>query len=102
MTEATNIVAESHGPFGVAFQRDCVCRKSKDRINRVKQFRKELDATLQQIRDGQSSDEIRVATEKIREAIMWLGLELERLNNGASCYWHGHDPSNAAEDALGL
>ena len=59
-----------------------------------KTWRAELDATLQKLRAKPGSRERSLAVTKIQEAIMWLGMDLKRLNDGVSCYPGSYDPAN--------
>lgn len=44
-----------------------------------KEMRKELDASLQKLKESIGSRERSLAITKIQEAIMWLGMDLKRL-----------------------
>lgn len=69
------------------------------KINATKHWRKELDVVLQQLRPPTDhSRERSEAITKIQSAIMWLGMDLEEMAGGVSCYEHGYDPSNAKVD----
>lgn len=53
-------------------------------IASTKQLRKELDATLQNLRKAEldrRSRERSLALTKIQEAIMWLGMDLKAIND---------------------
>ncbi len=72
-----------------------------DQIKESKQFRKDLDATLQRIKGAaRSSRERFIAITKIQEAIMWLGMDLKALNDGKSCYKDGYNPDSATVDPV--
>lgn len=58
-----------------------------------KEARKELDAILQKVKALPSSRERSLAITKIQEAIMWLGMDLKRLND-ISPYPEGKNPLN--------
>lgn len=60
----------------------------------VKSFRQQLDATLQQMKAGGSTRERALAITKVQEAIMWLGMDLKRINDGVSCYPGSYDPKD--------
>lgn len=84
-------------------------------VMHTKQWRAALDAVLQDIKQAtafrdngprpqpgavhlpicRNSDERQEAAKKIKEAIMWLGLDLKALNDGQTCYPDGYDASNA-------
>lgn len=44
-----------------------------------KEMRKDLDASLQKLKEAYGSRERSLAITKIQEAIMWLGMDLKRL-----------------------
>lgn len=68
-------------------------------IAATKTWRRDLDTVLQQLKPPTDrSRERALAITKIQEAIMWLGLDLEEMAGGVSCYKHGYDPSNAEVD----
>lgn len=84
---------------------DSVCRELsvvERNIRESERFRVDLDGLLQVLKVSNSgfglSEERSTAVMKIQEAIMWLGMDLERLNDGVSCHEHGYDPSNAKVD----
>ncbi len=45
-----------------------------------KQLRKDLDEKIQAIKSLPSSRERSIAITKLQEAVMWLGMDLKRLN----------------------
>jgi hypothetical protein len=45
-----------------------------------KAMRAELDSTLQKVKGSPSSRERSLVITKIQEAVMWLGMDLKRLN----------------------
>lgn len=45
-----------------------------------KQLRKELDEKIQEVKNLPSSRERSLAITKLQEAVMWLGMDLKRLN----------------------
>lgn len=50
-------------------------------VREVKEWRRDLDATLQRIKNSiPSSREKSLTITKIQEGIMWLGMELKRMN----------------------
>ena len=59
-----------------------------------KTFRQQLDAVLQGVKAAQPSRERALTRTKIEEAIMWLGMDLKRINDGVSCYPGGYDPKD--------
>lgn len=58
-----------------------------------KQLRKSLDAQLQELKQLVPSRERALAITKLQESIMWLGMDLKRLNE-ANPYPNSKDPSN--------
>lgn len=63
-------------------------------IGETKQFRKDLDAVLQRLRkSSRKSPERDVAILKIREAVMWLGMDLKELGTPTP-YPSSYDPSS--------
>lgn len=64
--------------------RDIICNK---------QLRKDLDEDLQNLKSCPKSRERAIAITKIQEAIMWLGMDLKRLNE-PNPYPDSYDTSN--------
>lgn len=58
-----------------------------------KEMRKELDASLQKLKESIGSRERSLAITKIQEAIMWLGMDLKRLGE-ENPYPESKDPSS--------
>ena len=64
-----------------------------------KELRRDLDAQLQKLKSLPPSRERSLARTKIEEAVMWLGMDLKRINeaNPEACpnpYPNSKDPSN--------
>ena len=57
-----------------------------------KQLRKDLDAKIQEVKNLPPSRERSLAITKLQEAVMWLGMDLKRLNE-ADPYPSSKDPS---------
>ena len=57
-----------------------------------KELRRDLDAQLQKLKALPSSRERSLSVTKIQEAIMWLGMDLKRLNDTRP-YPSSYDPS---------
>lgn len=57
-----------------------------------KQLRKEIDEKIQTIRNLPPSRERSLAITKLQEGVMWLGMDLKRLNDTNS-YPSSKDPS---------
>ena len=58
-----------------------------------KQLRKDLDEKIQQVKDLPASRERSLAITKLQEAVMWLGMDLKRLNE-EDPYPHSKDPDS--------
>lgn len=58
-----------------------------------KRLRKALDAHLQTLKDLSPSRERALAITKLQEAIMWLGMDLKRLNE-PNPYPNSYKPEN--------
>ena len=56
-----------------------------------KQLRKELDEKIQEVKNLPASRERSLAITKLQEAVMWLGMDLKRLNE-ADPYPNSKDP----------
>jgi hypothetical protein len=63
-----------------------------DEVLSDKSLRKELDAKLQEVKALPSSRERSICITKLQEAVMWLGMDLKRLNE-ADPYPSSKDPS---------
>lgn len=64
-----------------------------------KELRRDIDAQIQRLKSAPSSRERSLAITKLQEAVMWLGMDLKRINEespGASPnpYPNSKDPSN--------
>lgn len=58
-----------------------------------KQLRKDLDEKIQEVKDLPASRERSLAITKLQEAVMWLGMDLKRLNE-EDPYPHSKDPGS--------
>ena len=58
-----------------------------------KRLRKDADAIIQRVKDCPPSRERSLAITKLQEAVMWLGMDLKRLNE-PNPYPNSKDPSN--------
>lgn len=61
-------------------------------VQKVKQLRKDIDFEIQRIKTLQSTRETSLAITKLQEGVMWLGMELKRLNE-PNPYPSSKDPS---------
>ena len=64
-----------------------------EQIKTVKQMRVDADACLQNIKKLPPSREVSLSITKMQEGIMWLGMELKRLNE-PNPYPNSYNPSN--------
>lgn len=65
----------------------------KNQIIANKQLRKDLDSNLQNLKKCPGSRERSLAITKLQEAIMWLGMDLKRLNE-SNPYPDSYNPEN--------
>ena len=63
-----------------------------DEIVANKQLRKDLDEKIQEVKNLPASRERSLAITKLQEAVMWLGMDLKRLNE-TDPYPSSKDPS---------
>ena len=61
-------------------------------ITENKRLRKELDEKIQEVKNLPPSRERSLAITKLQEAVMWLGMDLKRLND-TNPYPSSKDPS---------
>ena len=65
---------------------------SEQEIIANKRLRQETDAKIQEVRALPSSRERAISITKLQEAVMWLGMDLKRLNE-PNPYPSSKDPS---------
>ena len=70
--------------MGITHQADVIINK---------QLRKSLDDQLQLLKAAPKSRERSLSITKLQEAIMWLGMDLKRLNE-PNPYPNSYDPTN--------
>ena len=58
-----------------------------------KQLRKDIDDIIQRVKELPASRERSITITKLQEAVMWLGMDLKRLNE-PNPYPNSKDPSN--------
>ena len=63
-----------------------------DEIVANKQLRKDLDEKIQEVKNLPPSRERSICITKLQEAVMWLGMDLKRLND-TNPYPSSKDPS---------
>lgn len=63
-----------------------------------KELRRDIDAHIQKVKALPPSRERSLTITKLQEAVMWLGMDLKRINEttgeGANPYPNSKDPSN--------
>ena len=59
----------------------------------IKQCRKDIDEIIQKVRELDSCRETSIAITKLQEAVMWLGMDLKRLNE-PNPYPESKDPTS--------
>lgn len=59
----------------------------------IKQCRKDIDEIIQRVRELDSCREISLVITKCQEAVMWLGMDLKRLNE-PNPYPESKDPTS--------
>ena len=63
----------------------------------IKQCRKDIDENIQKVRELDSCRETSLAITKLQEAVMWLGMDLKRLNE-PNPYPESKDPTSMRID----
>lgn len=63
----------------------------------IKQLRKEGDELIQKVKELESCRETSIVITKLQEAVMWLGMDLKRLND-ANPYTSSKDPSTGIKN----
>ena len=63
----------------------------------IKQCRKDIDEIIQKVRKLDSCRETSLAITKLQEAVMWLGMDLKRLNE-PNPYPESKDPTSMKID----
>ena len=59
----------------------------------IKQLRKDIDDVIQRVRELDSCRETSLVITKLQEAVMWLGMDLKRLNQ-LNPYPESKDPTS--------
>ena len=62
-------------------------------IPAIKQLRKDIDETIQRVRELDPCRETSLVITKLQEAVMWLGMDLKRLNE-PDPYPESKDPTS--------
>jgi hypothetical protein len=66
---------------------------SDNQVIADKELRRDIDAQIQKVKALPASRERSLAITKLQEAVMWLGMDLKRLNE-PNPYPNSKDPSN--------
>lgn len=62
----------------------------------IKQLRKDIDEIIQRVKSLDSCREVSIAITKLQESVMWLGMDLKRLNQDDP-YPSSKDPSTGTK-----
>jgi hypothetical protein len=62
----------------------------------IKHLRKDIDDVIQRVKDLDSCRETSIVITKLQEAVMWLGMDLKRLNQD-NPYPSSKDPSTGTK-----
>lgn len=65
-------------------------------IPAIKELRKDIDNIIQRVRNLDSCRETSICITKLQEAVMWLGMDLKRLND-TNPYPSSKDPSTGTQ-----
>ena len=65
-------------------------------IPKIKQLRKDIDDVIQRVKKLDSCREVSICVTKLQEAVMWLGMDLKRIND-TNPYPSSKDPSTGTK-----
>ena len=65
-------------------------------IPKIKQLRKDIDDVIQRVKKHDSCREVSICVTKLQEAVMWLGMDLKRIND-INPYPSSKDPSTGTK-----
>ena len=65
-------------------------------IPKIKQLRKDIDDVIQRVKKIDSCKEVSICVTKLQEAVMWLGMDLKRIND-TNPYPSSKDPSTGTK-----
>ena len=68
----------------------------KKEVPAIKQLRKESDELIQKVKELEPCRETSIAITKLQEAVMWLGMDLKRLNQ-PNPYPSSKDPNTGTK-----
>ena len=76
---------------------------TEEQIIAVKELRRDTDAIIQRVKDLAPSRERSLTITKLQEGVMWLGMDLKRINDTTPGsveipYPNSKDPSNTKID----
>ena len=63
---------------------------------KIKQLRKDIDDVIQRVKKLDSCREVSICVTKLQEAVMWLGMDLKRIND-INPYPSSKDPSTGTK-----
>lgn len=64
-----------------------------NQIVEIKQLRKDIDSIIQRVKSIEPCREVSICITKLQEAVMWLGMDLKRLNE-PNPYPNSKDPNS--------
>ena len=62
----------------------------------IKELRKDIDSIIDRVRNLESCRETSIVITKLQEAVMWLGMDLKRLNE-PNPYPNSKDPNTGTK-----
>ena len=65
-------------------------------IPKIKQLRKDIDYVIQRVKALDGCREVNICITKLQEAVMWLGMDLKRIND-TNPYPNSKDPSTGTK-----
>ena len=65
-------------------------------IPKVKQLRKDIDDVIQRVKALDGCREVSICITKLQEAVMWLGMDLDRIKS-INSYYNSKDPSTGTK-----
>ena len=68
-------------------------KEEKSQVVIIKELRQEIDSIIQKVKCIEPCREVSICITKLQEAVMWLGMDLKRLNE-PNPYPHSKDPNS--------
>lgn len=68
-------------------------KEDKSQVVIIKELRQEIDSIIQRVKSIEPCRETSICIIKLQEAVMWLGMDLKRLNE-PNPYPHSKDPNS--------